>query len=121
VVAHALQVARHLDRAHEEAQVARHRLLQREQLHGRALDLQLERVQLRVAGDHGRGGVGVALQQRRDGQLHQRLGALAHEQESRLEVGELLVEVAVAAEADAPGAAPPGTAQRVRQPNLPVM
>ena len=41
VIADALEVARHLDRADDEAEVARHRLLQREQLERRRLELQL--------------------------------------------------------------------------------
>jgi hypothetical protein len=113
VVADPLQIARHLDRADEEAQVARHRLLEREQLHRRALDLELEAVELAVAGDHGVGRRGVARQQRLDRQLDERLGALAHRQQAPLEVGQLLVEVAVAARG--------GAAQGERHPNRPVM
>ena len=52
VIADALEIARDLDRADDEAKVARHRLLQREQLERRRLDLELHRVELAVAGDH---------------------------------------------------------------------
>ena len=52
VIADALEIVRDLDRADDEAKVARHRLLQREQRDRALLDLDLERVELRVAGDH---------------------------------------------------------------------
>jgi hypothetical protein len=96
VIADALQIVRCLDRADDEAEVARHRLLERQERDREPLDLDLERVELAVGGDDGVGLAGVLLQQRLDGQLDQRLRALGHVQQAPLERVQLLVEMAVA-------------------------
>ena len=93
VIAHALEIARDLDRADDEAKVARHRLLQREERDGEPLDLDLERVDLGVALDDGVGLAGVAVQQRIHGQIDERFGALGHVEQPLLELIELFVEV----------------------------
>ena len=111
VVAHPFEVARDLDRAHEEAQVARHRLLQGEQPDRALLDVQLEEVDLAVAADHGVGLRGVMAQQRVHREVDERLGLLGHGEQLGLEDRELVVKVAKAA----------GRFVRGAHPNLPVM
>src|SRR5450432_1185551 len=93
VIAHALEIARDLDRADDEAQVARHRLLEREERDGEPFDLDLEGIDLAVALDDGVGLAGVAMQQCLHGHVDQRLGALGHVEQPLLQLIELLVEV----------------------------
>ena len=94
VVADALEVARDLDRAHDEAEIARHWLLEGEQLDRQALDLDLQRVDLAVTGDDGVGAILIVLEQRVDGQIDQPFGAIGHGQEPLLERRQLVVKVA---------------------------
>ena len=93
VVAHALEIARDLDRADDEAEIARHRLLEREQRDGERLDLHFERVELGVAGNDGVGLPRVAMQQCFHGEIDERLGALGHVEQPLFQLIELLVEV----------------------------
>src|SRR5215217_5455474 len=97
VVADAFQVARHLDGAHEEPEVARHRLLEGEEPDGPFLDVQLEEVDLAIAADHRLRLRGVMRQQRIHGEVDERLGLLGHGEQLRLEDGELVVKMAKAA------------------------
>jgi hypothetical protein len=80
---------------------------------GGVLDLDLEQVELAVAGDHRVGGGRVARHERVDRELDERLGALAHGEQPALEVGELLVEMAVPA-GRAAGGRGGGAAERER-------
>ena len=109
VVTDALQIARDLDGADDEPQVARHRLLKGQQLDRGLLHFELELVDLAVAMDDGIGLVLVARQQRVDGDVDELLGARGHVQQLLLEEAELRVEVPRRYGFDA------------RHPNLPVM
>ena len=67
-VAHALEVAVDLDRRHDGAQVGRHRLLERQQLEAAVVDLDVELIDVAVAGQHLLEQAEVALDQAADGQ-----------------------------------------------------
>ena len=94
VVAHALQVARDLDGADDEAQVAAHRLLQRQQRDGEVLDLDLEVVDIVVAANDRVGLFLVAREQRVHCEVDQFLGARGHVGQALLERCQLRVEMA---------------------------
>ena len=81
----------------DEAEVARHRLLQREQVDGLILDLELERVELAVAGDHRLGHRCVAAQaaHRPTGRASD-VGEIGHVEQPLLECRELVVKMAKA-------------------------
>mgnify|MGYP007014881271 CR=1 FL=1 len=66
VIADALEVARHLDRADQETEVAGHRLLEGQHSDGLILGLYLEPVEFLVGLDHRDRLVAVALEQRFD-------------------------------------------------------
>src|SRR5512140_657752 len=93
VVPHALEVARNLDRADDEAEVARHRLLEREQRDREPLDLHLERIDLSVTFDDRVRLAGVAVQQSFHREIDERFCTLGHVEQPLLELIELLVEV----------------------------
>ena len=80
VVPHSLQVARHLERGGDDAQVHRHRLPQRQNSHGELVDFRLQRVDPAVLGDDARGQVVVAADQRDD-----RIGKLLLDDAAHLE------------------------------------
>ena len=61
VIADALEIAGDLERGNDLAQIARHRLAQRQQAHRQALELALELVDLGVALDDAGGEIAVAL------------------------------------------------------------
>ena len=94
VIADALEIARDLDRADDEAEIARHRLLECEQLERGRFDLELHRVDLLVARDHGVRLVLILAEQRVDGELDERLRLLGHGEQAPIQRGELVVEVA---------------------------
>ena len=91
VVAHALEVARHLERRGDDPQVHRHRLAQREDAHRELVDLGLQRVHPPVVGDHLRGGTVVAADQRGDGGGKLLLDDAAHLQDRVVHAIQLLV------------------------------
>ena len=80
------------DRRHE-TEVCGDGRLQRQQLKGGCIDLQVEVVDLVVALDHGLGHRGIALHDRLDGSLHHGTRELAHGEHLELERPELVVEV----------------------------
>ena len=94
VIADALEVARHLDRGDDEAKVARHRLLQGEQLERGGLDLELHRIELAVGIDHRVGLAGVLTEQRLHRELDERFRLLRHREETTVERRELIVKMA---------------------------
>ena len=103
LVADALEIGVDLDDRTHQPQVGRDRILQREELDAQVVDLELELVDLRVAGGHLDRQVGPALDQRRERIAHARLDELAHGVEPVGEAPQLLVKMAL------------------HQPNLPVM
>jgi hypothetical protein len=66
VVADALEIVGDLDRADDEPEIARHRLLERQQLHSCLFHFHLQRVELDVAVDHMVGFIAIPCQQRLD-------------------------------------------------------
>ena len=106
MVAHALQVVGDLERGGEHAEVARHGLLEGEQVDALLLDFHLHVVDGAVVGDDLAGLVGVALQERLHGQAQRGLGLARHGQQAHLDGTELVMKVAVRLEA---------------HPNLPVI
>ena len=77
-IADAFELACDLDRGQRLAQIDRHGLAQRQQLQRLILDLLLQLVDARIAGDGGFGERGVALGDRLDGVGELRLGQPAH-------------------------------------------
>ena len=90
-VAHALDVTRAVDRGDHDAQVGRHRGLQRQQRERLLLGAVAQLVDADVFGDHFFGQVQIALQQR-PGRLGQRFrDLLAHAREARGQLVELVL------------------------------
>ena len=106
VIAHPLEVVGDLERRGEHPEVARHRLLEAEELDALLLDLDLERVDRTVAGDDPMGLGGVPLEQGLHRQRKGRLRLARHREEPDLDVAQLVVEMAVLV---------------LGHPNLPVM
>ena len=73
MIADALEITRDLDCTDDEAKVARHRLLQRQQRDRALLDFDLEVVDLVVGGEHGFRFARVPLAKRFHGKINQRL------------------------------------------------
>src|ERR1051325_1408406 len=96
VVTDALEIARDLDCADDEAEIARHWLLQGEQRDRPLLDFYLEIVQLVIGGKYRFRFSRIALAQRFDGKIDERLGLLGHVEETLLELRELLMKVSKA-------------------------
>ena len=111
MVAHALEIVRDLHRGGEEPQVAGHRLLRGEEPDHGLFDLELEPVQLAVAGDHALGLLAVALEQRLDRRGERGLRIARHVEERDLELREIVVEMAVGFNAHVPCPLPPGMAR----------
>jgi hypothetical protein len=107
VIAHPLEVVGDLHRHRDQPQVARERLLQREQVDAGVIDLHLQRIELPVGQDHRIRLRRVALAQRLHRRAHLLLGEGRHLQEQVLQLRQLLVEMASSGD----GA----------HPNLPVM
>jgi hypothetical protein len=108
VIAHPLQVVRDLHHGGEKSQVARHGLLGRQQVDHLLLDFQLDVIDRVVARDDLARLVGVALQHRVDGAVQRGLRLARHVEQHDLELGELVVKMAV-------------TRRWCVHPNLPVM
>ena len=106
VVADPLEVVGDLERRGEHAEVARHRLLEREEVDALLLDLDLHAVDDPVAGDDAPGLLAVALEQRVDREAERRLRLARHREQAHLDVAQLVVEMAMDVDA---------------HPNLPVM
>src|SRR5690606_29382429 len=94
VVADALEVGRDAERGGDEPEVARHGLLEREELDRGLLELELEPVDLLVHLDHALGLGAVAPEQGLDGEADGLLDAAGHRDEPRLEQVQLLLEAA---------------------------
>src|SRR5439155_1345198 len=119
VISHALQIVGDLHRREQQPEVARHGLLRGEEVHDRLLDLHLEAIEHAVPRDDLRREGPVALEHRVERRTERHLGVGRHVEELRLELRELVVEVAMN-----PGAAPRGQPTLVGHsvhPNLPVM
>ena len=106
VIADPLQIVRDLERGEEHAEVAGHRLLERQEVGAHLLDLHLHRVDDPVALDHAAGPLGVPLEQRLDRKAERRLRLARHGEQADLDVAELVVKMAMRVEG---------------HPNLPVM
>ena len=76
-----------------DAEVHRHRLVQRQQLHAAAVDLDVELVDRRVAAEDLLDERQVAVDQRLDGGSHAVLRQAAHLEQPGLELIQLLLEV----------------------------
>jgi hypothetical protein len=103
-IADALEIGVDLDRRQDDAQVDRHRLVQRQQLDAAAVDLDVQLVDRRVAGEHLVDERPIAVDEAGDRRAHALLGEAAHLEQPRLELAQLLLEVR----------------NRVRHPNRPV-
>ena len=75
------------------AQVHGHRLVQRQQLEAAAVDLDVQLVDRRVAGEHAVDEGAVALDQPLDRRAHAVLGQAAHFEQPGLELFELFLKV----------------------------
>ena len=106
VVAHPLEVVGDLERRGEHPEVARHRLLQRQQVDALLLDLHFHGVDHPVPGDHPARLLAVALQQRLHRQPQRRLRLAGHGEQPDLDVAQLVVKMTMDIDA---------------HPNLPVM
>ena len=91
VIAHALQVARHLERRGDGAQIDGDRLAQRQDAHRELVDLRLQRVHPPVVGDDARGRVVVAAGERGDGSGELLLDDAAHLQDRVVHAIQLFV------------------------------
>ena len=106
MIAHPLEVVGDLERGGEHAEVARHRLLEREEVDALLLDFHFHAVDDAVAGDDAARLLAVALQQRFDRQAQRRLRLARHREQADLDVAQLVVKVAMDVDA---------------HPNLPVI
>jgi hypothetical protein len=102
----------------DEAQVARQRLLQREQLHARLLDVDLHAVDHAIIREHLVGERGIAAHEGLDGLADDALRVAAHEEQLLVETVDLLVETAMH---DRVLSSRVGMAGRADQPKRPVM
>ena len=91
IVAHALEVARHLERGGDDPEVHRDRLTQRQDAHRELVDLGLQRVHPLVLGDHAGRELIVAADQRGDGGRALLLDDAAHLQDRVVHAIQLLV------------------------------
>ena len=108
MIAHALEVVGDLHRGRQEAEVAGHRLLGREEPDHRFFDVELELIDGLVAQNDLTGLGAVPLQHGLDGRAQRCLGVARHVEQRDLELRQLVVEMAMA--------------RRLRvHPNLPVM
>ena len=92
-IADALEIGVDLDRGHDGPQIGGHRLVERQQLEAAIVQLDVEIVDRLVAGQHGLQRLGVALDDRHDGDAHPFLGQAAHCQQPLLQRLELLLEM----------------------------
>ena len=92
-VADALEVGVDLDGGDDRAQVGRHRLIERQQREAAAVDLDVQRVERLVAGEHAVDQIAVALDQPLDRQAHLFFGQAAHLEQPRLELFELFLKM----------------------------
>ena len=90
----ALQVARHLHDHADETQVASHRLLRRQQVDSRFLDLVLHGVDAVVRVENASRQTGVPLEERLRRRPHLLLGEARHSQDLVLQLGQLMLEMA---------------------------
>ena len=93
VITDPLQIARDLDGADDEAEVASHGLLQRQQFDSQRLDLDFQQVDFAIALDYRIGLVLVAREQGVNGQIDQLFRAGRHFKQPLLERRELIVKV----------------------------
>ena len=92
-VTDALEVGIDLDGGDDRAQVDRHRLVQRQELEAAAVDLDVQLVDRRVAGQHAVDDGRVALDESADGRADAVLGEAAHFEQPCLELFELFLKV----------------------------
>ena len=93
-IADPLEVGVDLDRRDDGAQVGRHRLVQRQQREAAAVDLDVQLVDRPVAAQHPLDQRRVAVDQPLDREAHALLRQAAHFEQPRLELFELLLEMA---------------------------
>ena len=93
-VAHTLEVGVDLYRRDDGAKVDRHRLVEREQREAAVVDLDVQRVERAVRGQHARNQIAVAIDETFDRQAHLFLGEAAHLEESGLQLFELILKMA---------------------------
>ena len=93
LVAHPLGVLDHVQQRRDDAQVARHRRLQREQREDALVDLQVAAVDPVVVGDHDRRELDVAVVQRLERAVQRRDDEVERPERLLLEPRELLLEV----------------------------
>ena len=108
VVADALQVARDLDGADDEAEVARHRLLQREQRDGEVLDLDLEAIDLVVAAMTASAFSLSRVSSASTARSTSASARVGHVEQALLERRQLVVKMAKSDDVDAGSSEPPG-------------
>ena len=92
-VADALEVGVDLHRRDDRAQVGGHRLVQRQQREAAVVDLDVQRVERLVAGQHALDQVAVALDEPLDREAHFFFGQAAHFEQPGLELLELFLKV----------------------------
>ena len=93
VIANPLEIVRHFDGANDETKIARHWLLQRQQLHGCLFDFHFEAVQFDVAIDHELCLFAVAVHQGFDGKVGALLGLRRHTKQRFLQRRKLIVKM----------------------------
>ncbi len=92
-IADALEVGVDLDGGDDGAKIDRHRLIEGQQCEAAAVDLDMELVDRRVAGEHVLHDRGVARDQPLDGGPHAVLGEAAHFQQPPFEMLEFLLKM----------------------------
>ena len=88
-----LEIVRDLHRRDHEAEVARHRLVQPENLHTDLIDLEVEPVHLLVVPDDAPGQIGVAPHERGDDVADRLLDQAAHDEDLLRKDVQLILEV----------------------------
>ena len=92
IIADALEIGGDLQRPDHGAEIGRHRLAQRQHLHGELLELVFERIDAAVFLDHDRGALDVPLDHGLDGGGDLGFAQAAHLHDDVVQLGQFLVE-----------------------------